>query len=189
MKRMKECEKYQQQLADFVRKMLSPEDEKELVRHLADCSECQQELREMEAAFEVLKQEKELELPQAFWNGLTEEIRFRVEQKRGKTTIFRPKWGLVPVAAIVALLVVVSLFTVDRQNLAKKNTLREGSLVWLETQPGEQNFDQIIDQTLADMNQEVEKAYWEEEDIVTLLAELSDQEFQTLEEKVKSEKF
>jgi len=189
MKRMKECGKYQQQLADFVRKMLWPDEEKELIRHLADCPICQQELRKTESTLDILKQEKAPELPQAFWNGLTEEIRFRVEQKRGKTTIFRPKWGLVPVAAIVALLVAVSLFTVDRQNLAKKNMLPEGSLVWLETQPGEQNFDQVIDQTLADMNQEVEKAYWEEEDIVTLLAELSDQEFQTLEKKVKSEKF
>ncbi len=189
MKRMKKCGKYQQELADFVRKMLSPDEEKELIRHLADCSECQQELREMEAAFEVLKQEKELELPQSFWNNLTEGIRDRIEQKGGKATIFRPKWGLVPVAAIVALLVVVSLFTVDRQNLAKKSKLPEGSLVWLEAQPDQQNFDQIIDQTLADMNQEVEKAYWEEEDIVTLLAELSNQEFQVLEKKVKSEKF
>ena len=189
MKRMKECKKYQQQSADFVRKMLSPDEEKELIRHLADCPVCQQELRETEATLDILKQEKVPELPQVFWNGLTEEIRFRVEQKRGKTTIFRPKWGLVPIAAIVALLVVVSLFMVDRQNLAKKSKLPEGSLVWLETQPGGQNFDQVIDQTLADMNQEVEKAYWQEEDIVTLLAELSDQEFQTLEKKVKSEKF
>jgi hypothetical protein len=189
MKRMKECGKYQPELADFVRKMVSPDEEKELIRHLADCSVCQQELRETEATLDILKQEKVPELPQAFWNKLTEGIRGGIEQKGGKTTIFRPKWALVPIAAILALLVAVSLFTVDRQNLAKKNTLPEGSLVWLETQAGEQNFDQVIDQTLADMNQEVEKAYWEEEDIVTLLAELSDQEFQTLEKKVKSEKF
>ena len=189
MKRMKECGKCQQQMADFIRKMLSPDEEKELIRHLTDCPTCQKELRETEATFEILKQEKVPELPQAFRDNLTEGIRDRIEQKGGKATIFRPKWGLVPVAAIVALLVVVSLFTVDRQNLAKKNTLPEGSLVWLETQAGEQNFDQVIDQTLADMNQEVEKAYWEEEDIVTLLAELSDQEFQNLEKKVKSEKF
>jgi len=169
--------------------MLSPEDEKELVRHLTDCPICQQELKETEATLEILKQDKVPELPQAFWNNLTEDIEAEIDQKGEKTAIFRPKWGLVPVAAITALLIVVSLFQVDRQNLAKKSKLPEGSLVWLETQPGEQNFDQVIDQTLADMNQEVEKAYWEEEDIVTLLAELSDQEFQTLEKKVKSKKF
>lgn len=189
MKRMKACEKYQQQLPDFVRKMLAPEEEKELIRHLADCPTCQPELKEMEATFQVLKQEKELELPQSFWNDLTESIGTEIEKKQRKIVVFKPAWILAPAAAVIALFLAISLFTVDRQNLAKKSTLPEGSLTWLETQPGEENFNQVIDQTLADMNQEVEKAYWQEEDIVTLLAELSEHEFQTLEEKVKSEKF
>jgi|GEM_PF-6155134 len=189
MKRMKACEKYRQQLPDFVRRMLSPEEGKELIRHLADCSICQPVLKEMETAFQVLKQENEPELPQSFWSNLTENIGTEIEKQQRKITVFKPAWVLAPAAAVAALFLVMNLFQIDRQNLARKNTLPEGSLVWLEAQPGEQNFDQVINQTLADMNQEVEKAFWEEEDIVTLLAELSDQEFETLEKKVKNEKF
>lgn|SRR5574341_338465 len=189
MKRKKECEKSRQQLADFVSQMLSPEEEKELVRHLADCPTCQMELKKMESTFQVLKQEKRPELSQSFWSSLTESIHTEIERKQRKIAVFKPAWVLAPAAAVIALFLAISLFTVDRQNLAKKSTLPEGSLVWLGTQPGEENFNRVIDQTLADMNQEVEKAFWEEEDIVTLLAELSEHEFQTLEEKVKSEKF
>jgi len=186
---MRECEKYQNQLADYIRKILSPEEEKELARHLADCPDCQSEYREMEAVLEVLKEEKELELPPAFWGELAGSTGTKIDKKKERIPRFKPAWVLAPAAAITALFLAINLFQVDKGYLTKKESLPEGALVWFESEATQTTFDQEINQTLAKMSQEIEKVYWEDEEIETLLAELSETEFQTLEEQVKKEKF
>ncbi len=186
---MIECNKYKVKLADYLKKLLSAEEERELVRHLTDCAECQQELREMEATLEVLSEEKELELPQTFWNEMSGKIKTGIEKEKVKRPIFKPAWVLAPIAAMMALFLAVNLFEIDQSNLAKKEILPEGSLAWLEVPADSNHIEQELNQALAELSQEVEETYWEKEDLNTLLAELSDQEFKNLTEEIKAEKF
>lgn len=186
---MRACNQYRKRLTDYLRKLLPAEEEKELVGHLADCAECQQELKKMEGVLAVLQQEKGLDLPQTFWTEMSENINAEVEQVRAKRPVFKLAWVLTPAAAVIVLFLAVNLFKVDQSNLAKKESLPEGSLAWLEVPADSNHIEQELNQALAELSQEVEEAYWEEEDLSTLLAELSEKQFKTLTEEIKAEKF
>jgi len=182
---MKECEIYQQDLADYVNKKLSAQEEKGLLLHLADCLACQRELKEIEATLLLFQKEREEEHSEAFWAGFAAEVREKIQSKKEKVPIFKPGWVLIPVGILLVLFVAASLFKVDQRFLSQKERQTGGRLVWLESQASQKSFDQELEQSLENLSQEVEKIYWQDEDIVTLLAELNEEQFQKLEEKVK----
>lgn len=186
---MKECFKYQPELADYLEKKLSFEEEKELARHLAECPSCQQELGELEQTFAILGEEKGRELSDSFWSTFAVEIRERIEKKKSRAFVLRPRLVLIPAAVALVLFLAINLFRVDQGYLAKRTPGSEQNLAWLEEEPDQKMFAQELNQTIDEMSQEAEKAYWENENLGVLLAELSDQEFNILQEKVKNSKF
>jgi anti-sigma factor RsiW len=186
---MKECDKHKIELVDFVRKKLSLEKEKDLAKHLAECPDCQRELKEIESAVEILKEEREIELSPSSWAGFPAQVRERIESQKKRAKGFKPSWVLVPMATAAAIFMAVSLFKVDQQNLAKRMSGPEGTMVWLGGKTNQSEFAAEVEEAVKDLNQVVEKEYWQNEDLSILLAELSDEEFNSLEEKVKNLKF
>lgn len=186
---MRECTEFQQQLADYIEKRLSPDQEREIIEHLKDCPSCQHELKESEVAWAVLQKEQDRELSPAFWANFAAEIRERIEKKKSRGLAFKPAWVLAPAAAALVIFAAISLFEIDKQFLSQKASQPEGSLVWLETQPNQNLFAQELEQSLDNLTQEAQEIYWEDEDLTTLLAELNEEQFKILEEKVRNLKF
>jgi len=186
---MRECNRYKLELADFVKNKLSVEEKKDFVRHLANCQDCQRELKEIESLIETLKEEQEVKLSETFWSSFPAQIRDKIEKQKQREKSIKPAWILAPAAAVLALFVVVSLFNVDQQFLSKKMSDPEGTLVWLEGKPSQSQFAMEFEGVVEDLNQVLEKEYWQNEDLAILLAELSYEEFIFLEEKITKLKF
>ena len=186
---MRKCDQYQVKLIDFLKKKLSQEEEKDLAGHLSECPTCQFELKEMENLLEALKEEQNVELSPTFWSSFPAQVRERIESQKKRAKGFKPSWVLVPMVTAAAIFMAVSLFKVDQQNLAKRMSGPEGTMVWLESKPSQSQFAMELEEVAEDLNQVLEKEYWQNEDLSILLAELSDEEFNSLEEKVKNLKF
>ncbi|OGV96753.1 hypothetical protein A2W24_03630 [Microgenomates group bacterium RBG_16_45_19] len=186
---MRKCDQYQVKLIDFLKKELSQEEEKDLAGHLSECPTCQFELKKMENLLEALKEEQNVELSPTFWSSFPAQVRERIESQKKRAKGFKPSWVLVPMATAAAIFMAVSLFKVDQQNLAKRMSGPEGTIVWLGGATNLSEFAAEAEEAVKDLDQAVEKEYWQNEDLSILLAELSDEEFNSLEEKVKNLKF
>jgi hypothetical protein len=186
---MKTCDHYQELLMDFLKKKLPQEEEKDLAGHLTECSACQAELKQVESLLKVMEEEEVLQLSPEFWSSFPAQLRERIESQKKKQARFKPAWVLAPTAAVMALFLAVNLFKVDQSYLTKKESLPEGSLAWLELPADSGQVAQELNLALAELSQEVEESYWEKEDLSTLLADLSEREFQSLAQEIKAEKF
>jgi anti-sigma factor RsiW len=182
---MKKCKQYQPELPDYLQKRLSSSEEKEVAGHLLECQSCQEELRRLEATLEMLQKEPEVEFSAGFWSDFAAELRGKIEKKQKRVSLLQPKYVLVPAAAALVLFLAVNLFQIDQGYLARKSLQPEQGLVWLETYPGQQIFTPELEQSLENLSQGVEEIYWQNENLNLLLAELSEEEFGVLEEKVK----
>jgi hypothetical protein len=98
-----ECGKVRDRFSSLFEKDLSPWEEKTLREHLANCSECQGDLKRFEKTMGWLRSMEEVKLPGEFLSGVREKIQER--ERRA----FLKKIRL-PLQAIAMLVIVVLVF-------------------------------------------------------------------------------
>lgn len=185
---MKNCQPYKLKLPDFVKRRLSAVEEDELLAHVYSCAECQKELKELENTFEVLNREKEISLPQGFWNQLSSQI---VAEIASKPTQWRFAWRLVlvPVSSAAVILLALFLFRTDQKLASRQSPDDNQILAWVEPAPDANRFEEELETSLASLKEEVDQAYLQNEEITSLVTELSEEQFVQLEGKIKNSKF
>src|SRR5574341_142387 len=199
---MKECKKYQEQFSEYLAGELSAESKEKLDQHLVTCSDCQTELQELKATFEILEQGKRPAPALAVADFLAQ-VRFKIEHKQPSLASpgFRLRWVGFGLAGVLVILLAWSLLNLDTSYLAQKNranleqpqeNLSEDYLLG-----GDQNDSNLTateltqlltpetDQNLDQLYLQLEKDYYQKEDLATFLADLSQSDFKILETKMK----
>ena len=101
-----ECEKVRNQFSSFVEKELSASEEEIVRKHIANCSECREDLKRFEKTVLWLHSVEEVEVPDGFLSGIYEK---RKESEKKRWSWFGPSLRL-PVQAAgmvtIALLVI-----------------------------------------------------------------------------------
>ena len=184
---MKNCDSYRLKLADFVNRCLSAVEEGEVSAHVASCAECQRELKELGNAFQVLSREKEISLPQGFWNQLSNQIVSEITSKPAQPR-FAWRMVLVPVASAAVILLTLFLFRTDQRLTVRQSPDDNQTLSWVEPTPESSEFEKELETSLVSLKEEVDQAYVQNEEITSLVTELSEEQFVQLEEKIKNSK-
>ncbi len=196
---MRECKKYQEELSEYLAGELSGVSKEKLEQHLVTCPSCQAELQELKVTFDILEQEKKT-APALAEADFLASVLFKIEQKQPSlaSSGFRLRWVGFGLAGVLVILLAWSLFQVDLSRLAKKGSadtqtqaydefgqtgqdesdLTEAELTQLLTPETDQNLDQLYIQ--------LEKDYYQKEDLATVLADLSQSDFKILETKMKN---
>ncbi len=190
---MRECKKYQELLPEYLAEELSSDVREKVDQHVVTCSDCQAELQQLKSTLEILEREKKspaLEISESeFLVGVRSKIAKQTRPLAGRL-VFRPKWIGVSLATVLVILLAASLFKEDIVKLTKKDTvnlssdetsgenLAENQLYQLLTPETEESLDQLYLQLARD--------YYQNEDLATVLADFSQSDFETLENKIKN---
>ena len=105
---MKTCEEIKNKLAEYYYEELGAEEKAVVGLHLAGCSSCAKELREISSVLKKVSEEKRPVLSGSLYSGIIKKL----EQKRAA-----PKFWNVPFAASAALLVMLAVFS-NYQNVS-----------------------------------------------------------------------
>ena len=109
------CDVKELDLARFFDGELQSGAQMNLLRHIATCSSCAQNLRKLTAIREMLKKET----PSAP-DGLSAKIRLALANEAGGARVFKPRWWLVGLAASYASIALIAgavgFFSADRQH-------------------------------------------------------------------------
>ena len=103
---MRECERYQQQMIEYLEDQLAGDAYRELLEHIVQCAVCAQEFNRLKQLYRVMD-EDEVTLPSVeFFERVKLTSRQRVTQRR-RVTFDRLARILVPALAVAAILLVV----------------------------------------------------------------------------------
>ncbi|EQB64284.1 MAG: hypothetical protein RBG1_1C00001G1863 [candidate division Zixibacteria bacterium RBG-1] len=189
---MRECKKYQELLPDYVAEELSLDTREKLDQHLVTCPGCQAELQELKSTLAILEQDKkysELKIAEPdFLVGVRSKIEKRTRPSR--IAVFRPKWMAAGLAMVLVILLGWSLFKEDITSLTNKDTANLSSGEAAEENLAETELNQLLtpetDESLDQLYIQLAKDYYQNEDLVTVLSDFSQSDFETLENKMKN---
>jgi len=197
------CRKIRSLLVDYNENSLTPEERKLVEDHLRVCVRCREELKEIQALFEVLEREKPEKVEENYWTNFVPEIRRRIESPAPPRLIGNLLPQLAPLMGFAVAILVIGIFLFSKDYSTSVPTYEQTQTYSL--YEIENPVDQLADiLSLAEdtegikdlitlgngedfkaLNQMVDDQYWEKVQLEDLLKDLSSEELKLLENKIE----
>ncbi len=200
------CSKIRSLLVDYNENSLSPEEKKLVQDHLRVCVSCREELKEIQALFEVLQREKTEKVEENFWTNFVPEIRRRIKSpaRPRLTENLLPRLAPLLGFAVAILVVGIFLFSKDYGTRVPSVSTYEQTQTY-SLYEYESPVDQLADiltltedteeikdlitlgngESFKALDEMVDDQYWEKVELEDLLKDLSSEELKLLENKIE----
>ncbi|MCI0532469.1 MAG: zf-HC2 domain-containing protein [candidate division Zixibacteria bacterium] len=184
MKTQRLCQRIQSQLPDHINKKLNSQETNQITAHLADCPACREEYRLLEQTYSVLRNEPEINPPDLVPADFARRIREHIELKKSRPFVWQPRLITVPAVLALVFILAVSFFKIDLKNRASQ--VSPAADIWLEESPAGNSLWTELLKDEEELSQELRLIYWESENVNALVDQLTDEEFEILEENLKN---
>lgn len=112
------CSSFHKNLSAFLDHELASSEHKQMEQHISECMDCRQEAEKLQEIIGSVRSSPRPEMPAQAWEGTLRKIE-TASEKPSRAWVFRmPKWGTIPAAATV---VVLLLYILSSQMFLNEN--------------------------------------------------------------------
>ena len=199
------CKEIKRRLVEYYENSLLPEEKRLVQEHLELCLNCQRELENLSATFELLKKESLFEPEEHYWTNFVPGVRSKIEKGRETTVVIIPKWRVAGgiITFFFILILGVFLLKQDRQAMFKSGEETHAYLSPTESENivellyAEEDYESSLDYLFSDkekkklamLEEELEEGYWDKGGKEKAIEELDLKELENLKANLENTKF